>query len=133
METKKPEVVIPSNIIPPPEEHEVSAAWILAKEYNCAITFLPKREGYMLKTPDFVMKGLEWELKSPTGNAKRTIRNNIDIAKAQAASIIIDTRRTALADDWVENELKRQCSIKKRIARLIMIKKNEKIVVIRWK
>ena len=131
MKKSEASVVIPSNVKPPPEEHEVSAAWILARHYSCIITFLPKLEGYKLKSPDFSMHSLVWELKSPSGNAKRTIRNNIDLAKLQSGNIIIDARRTVLPDEWIEAELRKQCDIKKNILRLLMVTKDKKILVIK--
>ena len=131
MKKSESTVIIPSNVKPPPEEHEVSAAWILARHYSCIITFLPKLEGYKLKSPDFSMHGLVWELKSPSGSAKRTIRNNIDLAKMQSGNIVIDTRRTVLPDEWIEAELKKQFTIKKRIQRLLMITKDKKVLEIK--
>jgi hypothetical protein len=98
---------------------------------NSTIEFLKPLDGYKMKTPDFVMNALEWEMKSPNGNAKRTIRNNLDLAKAQSPNIIIDTRRTKLSDEWIEEELKRQYTIKKRIYRLLMIAKNGKVIEIK--
>jgi len=127
------QVNISNSISPPPEEHEISAAWIIARHYKCRIVFLKPRDGYKIKTPDFIMKALEWEIKSPTGKAKRTIRNNIDLAKVQSENIVIDTRRTSIADELIERELKKQCKIKTRISRLIMITKNEKVLEIKWR
>ena len=129
----KAQVIVSDNINPPPEEHEVSAAWILARYYKCRIDFLKPLEGYKRKTPDFIMNALEWEMKSPKGNTKRTIRNNIDIAKIQSPNIVIDARRTKLADEFIETELRKQCAIKARITRLIMIKKDGNILEIKWK
>ena len=131
MSKNQVDVIIPSNVKPYPEEHEISAAWILALHFARIITFLPKLEGYKLKSPDFTMNGLVWELKSPSGSAKRTIRNNIDLAKMQSGNIIIDSRRTSLPDDWIEAELKRQCVVKKRIQRLLMITKDKKVLAIK--
>ena len=127
------QVIISESISPPPEKHEVSAAWILARHYNCCIEFLKPLDGYKRKTPDFVMNALEWEIKSPTGNAKRTIRNNIDMAKIQSPNIVIDTRRTKHPDEWIEAELKKQCEIKKGIYRMTMITKDENVLEIKWK
>ncbi|MDR1816391.1 MAG: hypothetical protein LBR00_06970 [Clostridiales Family XIII bacterium] len=130
MSKDKAEVIISQSIIPQPEDHEVSAAWILARHFNCRIEFLKPLGGYKMHTPDFVMNALEWELKSPEGDKRRTIRNNLDLAKEQSPNIIIDTRRTKLKDDWIEAELRRQIIIKKKIYRIIMIRKNESIVEI---
>ena len=129
----KAKVIISGNINPPPEEHEVSAAWILAYHYKCRIDFLKPLEGYKRKTPDFIINALEWEMKSPQGNAKRTIRNNIDLAKIQSPNIVIDARRTKLTDEFIEAELKKQCATKTRISRLVMISKNETVLEIKWK
>jgi hypothetical protein len=126
----KAQVIISPSIKPPPEEHEVSAAWILARHYNCAIEFLKPLGGYKMHTPDFVMMALEWELKSPLGGKRRTIRNNLDLAKEQSPNIVIDTRRTKLEDDWIEADLRRQINIKKRIYRIIMIGKDESVIEI---
>jgi hypothetical protein len=131
MKTGKAQVIISQSISPPPEEYEISAAWILARHYQCAIEFLKPLDGYKMKTPDFVMNALEWEMKSPNGNAKRTIRNNLDLAKTQSPNIIIDTRRTRLSDERIEEELRRQCEIKKRIYRLLMITKDGRVVEIK--
>jgi len=129
----KVKVIISDNISPPPEEHEVSAAWILAHYYKCRIEFIKPLVGYKRKTPDFIMNALEWEIKSPKGNAKRTIRNNIDLAKTQSPNIVIDTRRTKISDELIEAELKKQYTTKTRISRLIMITKNEKVLEIKWR
>jgi hypothetical protein len=131
VEKDKSKIIISASIVPPPEEHEISAAWILARHFNCAIEFLKPLDGYKRKTPDFVMRAVEWEIKSPTGHAKRTIRNNLDLAKAQSPNIVLDARRTNLPDEWIEIELKKQCVIKTRIYRLIMITKDEKVVEIK--
>jgi hypothetical protein len=124
----KAQVIIPGNLDNPPEQHEIDAAWILARHYNCTVEFLRPSKGYMVKTPDIDMMGVSFEIKSPFGNAKRTIRNNIDAAKAQSSNIVLDSRRTKLSDDDIIVELKREIVVKKSIKRLIMITK-EKIVL----
>ena len=114
-----------------PEPHEISAALILSEHFNCQITFIKPRDCYKLKTPDFVMHALDWELKSPIGNSKTTISNNIINAKSQSSNIIIDTRRTKLEDEMIRIELVKQARKRKSILRLIMITKDEKVLVIK--
>jgi hypothetical protein len=133
MAKNKSQVIISESISPQPEEHEVSAAWILARHYNCTIEFLKPLDGYMMKTPDFVMNALEWELKSPTGVSKRTIRDKLSIAKTQSPNIVIDTRWTKLSDSYIESELRKQIVIKKSIYRLIMISKSAQVIEIRMR
>ena len=73
-----------------PKEYELSAAIILAKHYKTDITiFRPSCQ----RTPDFEIKGIRWELKSPMGNGKNTIKNALHSARKQSANVIIDLRR----------------------------------------
>lgn len=127
------QVIISPIIIPPPEEHEISAAWILARHYQCVIEFLKPLDGYKRKTPDFVMNALEWEMKSPTGNSKTTISNNLLAAKLQSPNIVFDARRTKIDDKKIESELTKYISQKKSIYRIIMIAKDETVFEIRRK
>lgn len=124
-------VIISSGITPKPEEHEISAAWLLAKHYNCRVEFLKPLDGYKRKTPDFVMNALQWELKSPKGTSNRTIKDTLSNAKTQSPNIIIDTRRTRLDDAYIESELRKQVNIKRSIYRLLMINKQGKIIEIK--
>ena len=58
------------------------------------------------------MQGLLWELKSPIGNSKTTISNNLINAKQQSPNIIFDARRTKLADTKIEKELAKMLAAK---------------------
>lgn len=73
-----------------PKDFEMSAASIVANYFKTDIIFL--RPGHM-KTPDLLVKNEIWELKSPKGNSKNTMRNNIKSARKQSTSIVIDLRR----------------------------------------
>lgn len=130
MAKDKSEVIISGGIVPPPEEHEVSAAWILARHYNCRIELLKPLDGYKRKTPDFVMNALEWEMKSPTGDSKTTISNNLIAAKLQSPNIVFDARRTKIDDKKIATELKKYLIQRKSIYRIIMIAKDETVIVI---
>jgi hypothetical protein len=130
MKKKNAQMIISPTIIPPPEDHEISAALILAGHYNCTIEFLKPLDGYKRKTPDFVMCALEWEMKSPTGNSKTTISNNLIAAKLQSPNIVFDTRRTKLDDKKIQLELQKYLMQRRSIYRIIMITKNEKVIEI---
>lgn len=73
-----------------PKDFEMSAALILANYFETDIIFL--RPGHM-KTPDLLINKEIWELKSPKGNSKNTIRNNIKGARKQSTNIVVDLRR----------------------------------------
>ena len=133
MATNKANVVVQININPQPEEHEVTAAWILARHFGITIEFLKPIDGYKLKTPDINMNGIEWELKSPTGHSKTTISNNLIIAKLQSPNIVFDTRRTTIPDIKIHSELSRYLAQRKSISRILMITKDEKVLEIQKK
>lgn len=50
------------------------------------------------KSPDIVMLGMFWELKSPSGKTQRAIEHALRRATHQAQNIVIDLRRTKVAD-----------------------------------
>lgn len=81
-------VLAPAN--DPPKDFEISAAFIMAKYFKKSIIF---QRTQILRTPDFIIDGQIWELKSPTGNGKNTIHNNFKSAREQSVNIILDLRR----------------------------------------
>jgi len=48
------------------------------------------------KTPDIEVNGTKWEIKSPIGNGKKTIDNNMRAAHKQSRNVVLDLRRTKL-------------------------------------
>lgn len=77
------------------------------------------------------INGAYWEIKSPIGNSKRTIQNNLREASRQSSNVIIDLRQckmsTTSALARIRYILRQNHSIKK----LITILKDEKILVIK--
>jgi hypothetical protein len=122
------QVIIPAGHPNPPEYHEVAIAWILARHYSCSVEFLIPVDDYKRKTPDIVMLGLEWEIKSPTGKSKNTIERQLKRAAKQSGYMVFDGRRTPISDTDIKNgllsELKKRTSIKK----LIFITKSSVVV-----
>jgi hypothetical protein len=45
MKEDRAQVIIPSGLTNPPEPHEISAAWILARHYNTIVEFLRPIKG----------------------------------------------------------------------------------------
>jgi hypothetical protein len=126
------QVIIPSNHPNPPESHEVEAAQILAIHFSCVVIFLVPIDDYMRKTADILMKGLEWEIKSPIGTSmKYTIKEQFKRASKQAKNIIIDGRRTKLPDDFIEKAIKNELKTRRRINRALFITKSKKIIEIK--
>ena len=74
-----------------PKEHELSAALILAYHFKSEVVFLRPQTD---KTPDVSVNDTKWEIKSPKGNAKKTIENNLRTARKQSENIVIDLARS---------------------------------------
>ena len=132
MKEKEAGVIIPSNLDNPPESHEIEAAWIIARHYNCVVKFLKPIIGYKVKTADFVIQGVLWELKSPTSTSRRKcVSRQLANALEQSKSIIFDGRRTKLKDVFLEDQLRAELKKKRSIRKLIFITKNQEIIVLK--
>ena len=95
----KYQVIVKTDPLDAPKEHEMSAAILLAYHFEANVTFLrPETK----KTPDINVNGAKWEIKSPKGNAKRTIDNNLRTARKQSHNIVIDLRRAKLHQSKAE-------------------------------
>jgi len=128
------QVIIPENHPNPPLPHEVNMASVLAQHYKTVVEFIVPVDDYMRKTADIIMRGMEWELKCPTGSSRRTIEHQFKRASQQAKNIVIDTRRTPLDYETIEKkvlfEINNRPSTKK-LNRIILIDKFEKVVEIK--
>jgi hypothetical protein len=123
-----PEVIIANGMRPHPQAHEIEVAWILAKYYVCVVEFLQPSAGYKMKTPDIVMNGLMWEIKSPTGaSRKATIEYQFKGLK-QSRNLIIDGRRTKLEDEFIQKMIATEISKHSRVGRVLFITKKSLII-----
>lgn len=112
----------------PPKPHEMHAAQIVANYFRTDITFL-RPQPY--RNPDLDVKGVTWELKSPIGNGKKTIENNLRNSHGQSHRVILDLTRCKLHQTRALSRIRYY--IKQgdpEIKKLLVILKNEKIIVI---
>jgi hypothetical protein len=86
-------VIVQTDLADAPREYELSAALILANHFRADVIFLrPERK----KAPDIAVNGIKWEIKSPTGDGKKTIDNNLRAARKQSRNIVLDLRRAKM-------------------------------------
>jgi len=129
MKIKEANVIIPADLDNPPEPHEIEAAWIMARHYNCAVKFLKPIIGYKIKTADFVIQGVLWEHKCPISKShRRCVNVQLDRASQQARCIIFDARRTELNDEFLKKQLYKELSTRHSIRKLVFITKNSEII-----
>jgi hypothetical protein len=124
------QVIIPAGHPNPPEPHEIDAAWILAHHYQCTVEFLIPVDDYKRKTPDIIMHGVEWEIKSPIGKGKNTIRHQLGRASKQARYIVFDGRRTKIDDDLIQKSIFHEVKSHRSIHRVVFISKLQNVLEI---
>jgi hypothetical protein len=124
----KYQVIIPSDINPLPETHEVSAAQIISNFLRSDAEFII-RSNY--RSPDVKISGVFWEIKSPTGTGKRNIERQLQIAIKQSDNIVFDARRSKIHIAKIRNKLIYQANLTKRLERLLLITKLGDVEVIK--
>ncbi|MGI9027864.1 MAG: hypothetical protein ACR2FM_03445 [Candidatus Saccharimonadales bacterium] len=118
-------VIIPAGLKPFPALYEISAADLLTDYFKADVEFILRSNQ---KTPDFLIQGDRWELKSPTGTGKNNIERQLQTGLKQSKNIIFDARRSKIHITKIRNELNHQFKLAKSINRLILIEKNKVIV-----
>ena len=107
------------------QEHEQSTIQtLLDNGYNIELIKPSTVQGS--KSPDIMIDGISWEMKSPVGKSKWTIKNIMQKASHQCDNIIIDLRRLDHfpQEKYIE-EVKKHFQMTKRFKRLkIIIKGN---------
>ena len=123
---KKYKVVVKTSLEDLPKDHEMSAALILAYYFKSDVVFLrPERK----KTPDIDVNGTKWEIKSPRGDGRKTIDNNLRAARKQSRNIVIDLRRAKLHQKKAEARIRHYlASGPHKIKQLKIITKTRKII-----
>lgn len=125
---KRYEVIVKTDIQDRPKDHEMSAALILATNYfKSDVTFL-RPESH--KTPDIEAGGMRWEVKSPMGNSKKTIENNLRTARKQSRNIVVDLRRIKMHKIRAISRINYFLSRQKQIERVIVITKDQNVIAI---
>ena len=130
MDINSAKVIIPLNLPNPPAPHEVDVAWIIAKHYAQTVEFLKPIDDYKRKTPDFVMVGVLWEIKSPQGKSRATIGRTLKKASKQSRNVVIDCRRMAIPYEKILSMLHFELSKRRQIKKVVLIAKNKEVIEI---
>ncbi len=118
-------VIIPTDLKPAPARYEITAATLLADYFKADVEFILRSNQ---KTPDFLISGVRWELKSPTGDGKYNVQHQIKAAAKQSTNMVFDARRSKMHMSKIRNEVERHFNYTKPIKRLVLIDKNKAIV-----
>ena len=106
----------------PPEEKELKTARFFS-EQGKNITFIPPSNIPGHRRPDFMMDGLEWEVKCPEGSSKRTIERCIVSAEGQSPYIILDLRYVKLSEKFCLSQIEINFNTRSRVKRILVITK----------
>ncbi len=111
------------------EKNEVQVAEFIQRKLHMDVKYEPNiNEDKRVHFGDFEINGKEiWELKSPIGNAKNTISNNLKEASHQASIIMLDITDTDIPLNKILNDINNGFRRRNKIERVIL-KKNNKIL-----
>ena len=109
------------------KEHEYRTVKLLL-ELGFDIELIPPSAIKGIRMPDIMMQGVAWEMKSPEGKGKYTLKNAIQSASHQSQNIIIDLRRFPSNEQSAVRELENHFHLSRRLRRMKIICKEDKIL-----
>ena len=109
------------------EKHEYATVLLLT-EMGYDVELVPRstREGE--HTPDIIIDNVKWEMKSPTGETRNTIKNNIQGALRQSVNVILDLRRVKRPMEKCLRDIEREFTHNTKLRRLLVITKSKKVL-----
>lgn len=117
--------IIPNGVVL--KTHE-NATVVFLTEQGFDIELIPRSNTQGVHTPDILMDGIKWEMKSPKGEGGSLMKNTIQKALKQSQNIIIDLRRAKRHQTKCLREIERQFNNSKSIKKLLVITKTGKTV-----
>lgn len=120
---KKGETIIPSGVIP--EKHEIKTTDFFTR-LGKSVEFL--RPSNTKKSPDIMMDGHKWEIKSPKNAGKYTIEHAIEAASKQSSYVIIDLRRSKTPEQKALVKITREATYRKRLKKVLVITKTGRLL-----
>lgn len=113
------------------QEHEMSTARAIA-DVGHDVEFAHRTWGNRVTSPDVIINGVAWEMKSPHSSDKKAIERNLRRACKQSTSIIFDAQRIKGASDAeVERRVRSIYPHIKGIRRLWFVGRDRKIIDIK--
>ncbi len=118
---KKSGKIIPNGVYL--QDHEYETVLFLT-EQGYDVELIAPSDIMGEKTPDILMNGYRWEMKSPKGKGKWTIKNIMQKASRQSENIVIDIRRLKqFPQEKYISEIEQRFELTKRFKRLMIIGK----------
>ena len=116
-----------SQLNTPPEKNELETAKYFSA-LGKDIVFLRPSSIPNTHTPDILMDGVEWEMKTPLGNSKRTIEVCFRKAVKQSKYIIFDLRKVQLPEKQCITQLEKEYNSRSYLKKMLVITKNGELL-----
>ena len=106
-------------------------------EYNTVLFFttlgktvelIPPSNVPHTRRPDFIMNGIEWEMKSPKGQTRSNLEHAFQAAVKQSVNIVFDLRRMQMPSDKAVTITKQLFGYSKNAKRLTIITKDGELL-----
>ncbi len=95
------------HVVLKPSEQERKVAEILSKKYGKTVELVPQimyPQG--IQTPDYLIDGERFDLKSPTGKGKNLLYNVVAKKRKQSSNFIFDLTSCPLSYNEIERQIK---------------------------
>lgn len=123
------QIHIPTDMKPMPSAEEMLVARVLADYFKSDVKFIKRSN--IAETADLKIKNVIWEIKSPLGDGKRTMQNNLRKADNQSPNIIINLSRCKMPMQRAVSRIKHELNRANSIKRLIIITKAGIVIVLK--
>ena len=117
--------IIPNGVVL--KEHELSTV-VLLTSLGFDVELIPRSNIKGVHTPDIMINGISWEIKSPKGEGKSLMKNTIQKACKQSCNVIVDMKRTKRHQGKCLHELQREFTHSKTLKRIKIITKSREII-----
>lgn len=109
-------------------EHERRTARAIANT-GVTVEFMLEPEYDFTKTPDLIIEGILWEMKSPRTDKLSQIEKNLKRASKQSPNIIIDSQRIKhLPDKKLQYFLCNRLQAQRSIKRLLFVNRRREVI-----
>lgn len=88
------------------DAHEKAVAKVIAKESGRNVQLVPRitfPQG--IQTPDYLIEGVRYDLKTPVGSGKNTLYGMVKSKKKQANNFVICADKTLLLNEELERQI----------------------------
>jgi hypothetical protein len=111
-----------------PDDDEMEVAISLVDNDAKSILFLAPNLKQGSRTPDIIVDGVPWEIKTPKNFAKKTLERAFRVASKQSRNVIFYLKNNHSPDENATRTLKRLFGLIKGAEKLKIVSKTRKII-----